>query len=58
VSSSLCLWAAMAARAWRRNCESLLALGERKVGRLMRENAMAVKRNKKFKGKEDQDLIQ
>lgn len=30
-----------------------LAVGERKVGRLMRENAIAVKRNKKFKATTD-----
>jgi hypothetical protein len=34
-----------------------LAVGHRRVGRLMRENGIKVKRNRKFKGKEDQEMI-
>jgi transposase InsO family protein len=32
-------------------------VGHRRVGRLMQENGIEVKRNKKFKGKEDQETI-
>ena len=35
-----------------------LDVGHRRIGRLMSKNGIEVKRNKKFKGKEDQELIQ
>ncbi len=34
-----------------------LNVGHRRVGRLMRENGIRVERSKKYKGKEDQELI-
>ena len=34
-----------------------LPVGHRRVGRLMRDNGIAVRRNRTFKGKEDQETI-